>query len=263
MVDALASGASARKGVEVRVFSWAPSPPCCLAVAIKWWRCGTNGKQEKRLQPRSRKAQLNQSSTVELYKGDLPQSRFMAKAMAIDTETLGLNPHRDRLCLVQLSDGDGTAALVQVSRDFDAPELKRLLADQSVLKIFHYARFDVAVLKHFLGVETAPIYCTKIASKLARTYTDRHGLKDLCRELLGVELSKQQQSSDWGADTLTPEQLNYAASDVLYLHALKERLDAMLVREGRDRFAQACFDFLPTRADLDLSGWAEMDIFAH
>jgi len=211
----------------------------------------------------SGKTQLSQSSTVELYKGDLPPGRFTAKAIAVDTETLGLNPHRDRLCLVQLSDGDGTAALVQIAPGADAPELKRLLADASVLKIFHYARFDVAVLKHYLGVDTAPIYCTKIASKLARTYTDRHGLKDLCRELLGIELSKQQQSSDWGADMLSPDQLNYAASDVLYLHALKERLDAMLEREGRQHFAHACFAFLPVRAELDLKGWPETDIFAH
>lgn len=206
---------------------------------------------------------MSQSSNIELFKGDLPPGRFAAKAIAVDTETLGLNPHRDRLCLVQLSDGDGTAALVQVSPDDDATELKRLLADESVLKIFHYARFDVAVLKHALGVDTAPIYCTKIASKLARTYTDRHGLKDLCRELLGIELSKQQQSSDWGAETLSPEQLSYAASDVLYLHALKERLDAMLDREGRTHLASACFAFLPVRAELDLKGWSEIDVFAH
>jgi ribonuclease D len=206
---------------------------------------------------------LSQSPTVELFKGDLPQGRFKAKAIAIDTETLGLNPHRDRLCLVQLSDGDGSAALVQLSEPYDAPELKRLLADQNILKIFHYARFDLAVLKHFLGVMAGPVYCTKVASKLARTYTDKHGLKDICRELLGVELSKQQQSSDWGAGELSPEQLNYAASDVLYLHALKDRLDLMLKREGRDHLARACFEFLPTRAELDLEGWAEMDIFAH
>ena len=206
---------------------------------------------------------MSQSPTVELYKGDLPPGRFAAKSIAVDTETLGLNPHRDRLCLVQLSDGDGTAALVQVDREGKAPELKRLLTDQSVLKIFYYARFDVAVLKHYLGVNTAPVYCTKIASKLARTYTDRHGLKDLCRELLGIELSKQQQSSDWGAAELSPDQRNYAASDVLYLHALKERLDGMLEREGREHLARACFSFLPTRAELDLKGWAEMDIFAH
>jgi ribonuclease D len=206
---------------------------------------------------------VSQSSNIELFKRDLPPGRFAAKAIAVDTETLGLNPHRDRLCLVQLSDGDGTAALVQVSPDDDAVELKRLLTDESVLKIFHYARFDVAVLKRYLGVNTAPVYCTKIASKLARTYTDRHGLKDLCRELLGIELSKQQQSSDWGAETLSPEQLSYAASDVLYLHALKERLDAMLDREGRAHLASACFAFLPVRAELDLKGWSEIDVFAH
>lgn len=206
---------------------------------------------------------LSQPSTVDLYKGDLPPGRFAGKTVAIDTETLGLNPHRDRLCLVQLSDGDGTAALVQISGDYDAPELKRLLADESVLKIFHYGRFDMAVLKHFLGVMPGPVYCTKIASKLARTYTDRHGLKDLCRELLGIELSKQQQSSDWGAAELSQEQLSYAASDVLYLHALRDRLDAMLRREGREHLARACFEFLPTRAELDLEGWAEIDPFAH
>ena len=206
---------------------------------------------------------LSQAPTVELFKGDLPPGRFKAKAIAIDTETLGLNPHRDRLCLIQVSDGDGSAALVQVSDPYHAPELKRLLADESILKIFHYGRFDIAVLKYFLGVMAKPVYCTKIASKLARTYTDKHGLKDICRELLGIELSKQQQSSDWGAANLTPDQLNYAASDVLYLHALKDRLDEMLRREGRDHLARACFDFLPTRAELDLQGWAEMDIFAH
>jgi ribonuclease D len=206
---------------------------------------------------------LSQPSTVDLHKGDLPPGRFAGKTIAIDTETLGLNPHRDRLCLVQLSDGDGTAALVQISGNYDAPELKRLLADETVLKIFHYGRFDMAVLKHFLGVMPGPVYCTKIASKLARTYTDRHGLKDLCRELLGIELSKQQQSSDWGAAELSQEQLSYAASDVLYLHALRDRLDAMLRREGREHLARACFEFLPARAELDLRGWAEIDPFAH
>jgi ribonuclease D len=206
---------------------------------------------------------LSQPSTVDLHKGDLPAGRFAGKTIAIDTETLGLNPHRDRLCLVQLSDGDGTAALVQIAGNYDAPELKRLLADESVLKIFHYGRFDMAVLKHFLGVMPGPVYCTKIASKLARTYTDRHGLKDLCRELLGIELSKQQQSSDWGAAELSQDQLSYAASDVLYLHALRDRLDAMLRREGREHLARACFEFLPTRAELDLEGWAEIDPFAH
>ena len=206
---------------------------------------------------------LSQLNNVELYQGDLPPGRLQSNVVAIDTETLGLNPHRDRLCLVQLSEGDGKAALVQVQAGHDAPELKHLLADESVLKLFHFARFDMAVLNHFLGVMPGPVYCTKIASKLARTYTDRHGLKDLVRELLGVELSKQQQSSDWGAAELSPEQLNYAASDVLYLHALRDHLDLMLKREGRAHLAKACFDFLPTRAELDLKGWAEMDIFAH
>ena len=206
---------------------------------------------------------MSQPPSVEFHKGDLPPGRFTASAIAIDTETLGLNPHRDRLCLVQLSDGDGTAVLVQMAPPYDAPELKRLLADASILKIFHFGRFDIAVLKQFLGVMAGPVYCTKIASKLARTYTDRHGLKDLCRELLGIELSKQQQSSDWGAAELTQEQLNYAASDVVYLHALRDRLDAMLKREGREQLARACFAFLPTRAKLDLEGWAEIDLFAH
>jgi ribonuclease D len=206
---------------------------------------------------------LNQPNNVLLHRGDLPEGRLKTMAVAVDTETLGLNPFRDRLCLVQLSSGDGRAELVQPARDYDAPELKRLLADPSVLKIFHFARFDMAVLKHYFGVMPHPVYCTKVASKLARTFTDRHGLKDLCRELLGIELSKQQQSSDWGADRLTPEQLNYAASDVLHLHALREKLDAMLRREGREGLAKACFDFLPTRVELDLRGWSEIDPFAH
>jgi ribonuclease D len=201
--------------------------------------------------------------TVELHRDDLPPGRSWGDAVAIDTETLGLNPHRDRLCLVQLSKGDGNVELVQIGRSHDAPELKRLLADESVLKLFHFGRFDMAVLKHAFGVMPRPVYCTKVASKLARTFTDRHGLKDLCRELLGIDLSKQQQSSDWGAERLTQEQLNYAASDVLHLHALREKLDAMLVREGRDGLARACFAFLPTRAELDLRGWFEIDPFAH
>jgi ribonuclease D len=206
---------------------------------------------------------LSQPPTIELHQGDLPHGRFAARSIAIDTETLGLNPYRDRLCLVQLSDGDGRAALVQFTRHYDAPELKRLLTDENVLKIFHFGRFDMAVLKHYFGVMPRPVYCTKVASKLARTFTDRHGLKDLCKELLGIELSKQQQSSDWGAPELTPEQLNYAASDVLHLHALREKLDAMLKREGREGLARACFEFLPTRAELDLRGWSEIDPFAH
>jgi ribonuclease D len=201
--------------------------------------------------------------TVELHSSDLPPGRNFGTAVAIDTETLGLDPYRDRLCLVQLSRGDVNAELVQFGKGTDAPELKRLLADESVLKIFHFARFDMAVLKHRLGVMPKPIYCTKVASKIARTYTDRHGLKDLARELLGIELSKQQQSSDWGAPELSQDQLSYAASDVLHLHALREKLDAMLVREGREGLARACFEFLPTRVELDLKGWSEIDPFAH
>ncbi|KFC75567.1 3'-5' exonuclease [Bosea sp. LC85] len=202
--------------------------------------------------------------TIRLHRGDLPDDFLPGPVIAIDTETLGLNPHRDRLCVVQLSRGDGSADVVQILRDGPVPaNLVRLLSDPSVLKLFHFARFDVAVLKNAFGVTTGPIYCTKIASKLVRTYTDRHGLKDLVRELLGVDLSKQQQSSDWGADTLSEAQLAYAASDVLHLHALREKLEAMLAREGRSHLAEACFNFLPFRAELDLAGWAENDIFAH
>lgn len=202
--------------------------------------------------------------TVTLYKGDLPDNVRFQESVAIDTETMGLRPERDPLCLVQLSQGDGNATLVQLDRkSYDAPNLKALLEDKKLLKIFHFARFDVAVLKAYLGIETKPVYCTKIASKLVRTYTDRHGLKDLSRELLGVDISKQQQSSDWGAETLTQAQQNYAASDVLHLHELKSKLDEMLKREGRSQIAQSCFDFLPTRAALDLEGWPETDIFAH
>jgi len=202
--------------------------------------------------------------TITLHKGDLPQGVTFTGSVAIDTETLGLNPHRDRLCLVQLSQGDGTAHLVQLDADsYAAPRLKALLADPSIVKIFHYARFDVAVLEKFLGVTAAPIYCTKIVSKLVRTYTDRHGLKDLASELIGLEMSKQQQSSDWGSRELSQQQLAYAASDVLHLHAIKTKLDAMLDREGRRAFAEAAFRFLPVRARLDLEGFAEIDIFAH
>ncbi|MBH0238675.1 ribonuclease D [Methylobrevis albus] len=202
--------------------------------------------------------------TIRLHAGDLPDLDRYGDAVAIDTETLGLNPHRDRLCVVQLSPGDGTADVVQIARgQRAAPNLARLLADPARTKIFHFARFDVAVLYQAFGVLTGPVYCTKIASKLVRTYTDRHGLKDLTRELLGIELSKQQQSSDWAAATLSEAQLAYAASDVLNLHALRDRLDAMLTREGRTELAAACFGFLPTRALLDLSGWPEEDIFAH
>ena len=199
-----------------------------------------------------------------LHKGDLPAGLSFGPSVAIDTETLGLKPHRDRLCLVQLSAGDGSAHIVQLDgTDWSAPRLKAMLTDPDIIKIFHYARFDMAVLERYLGVVTAPIYCTKIASKLVRTYTDRHGLKDLCGELLGVELSKQQQSSDWAADTLTPQQLAYAASDVLHLHKLKATLDAMLARQGRAAFAQACFDFVPMRARLDLAGFDDIDVFSH
>jgi ribonuclease D len=201
--------------------------------------------------------------TNRLHVDDLPSDYRPGPVLAVDTETLGLNPHRDRLCLVQISRGDGDADLVQIRPvGADAPILKRVLADPSVLKLFHFARFDIAVLFQRLGVMPGPLWCTKIASKLTRTYTDRHGLRDLVRELLGIEISKQQQSSDWGAPTLTEAQLAYAASDVLYLHALKDKLESLLVREKRLDLATACFDFLPTRARLDLSGW-NGDIFAH
>jgi ribonuclease D len=202
--------------------------------------------------------------TVRLHRGDLPDLSRYTGSVAIDTETMGLNPHRDRLCVVQLSNGDGSADVVQIPKGHtDAPNLKALLADPKITKIFHFARFDIAVLYQAFGVMAEPLYCTKIASRLTRTYTDRHGLKDLVREVLNVDLSKQQQSSDWGSDSLSEPQLAYAASDVLHLHALRERLDAMLVREGRTALAQACFDFLPTRARLDLQGWEAEDIFAH
>ena len=199
-----------------------------------------------------------------LYKGDLPDGLSLGPVVAIDTETMGLNPFRDRLCLVQMSSGDGNAHLVKVARgQKTAPNLQRMLADPAVLKLFHFGRFDIAALQHAFGTVTAPVYCTKIASKLIRTYTDRHGLKDLLLTLLEVDISKQQQTSDWGAEVLTEAQLAYAASDVLYLHRLKAELDARLAREGRIGTAQACFDFLPTRAALDLTGWPELDIFAH
>jgi ribonuclease D len=201
---------------------------------------------------------------ITLHKGDIPAGLSFGKSVAVDTETMGLNPARDRLCLIQLSSGDGNAHLVQLAAgQYDAPNLKKLMTDSSVLKIFHFARFDIASLKAYLEVDVTPIYCTKIASRLARTFTDKHSLKELCRELMGVELSKQQQTSDWGADKLSDEQLAYAASDVLYLHKIKEKLDAMMEREGRLHLAQACFDFLPTRSTMDLEGWADVDIFAH
>ena len=206
--------------------------------------------------------------TVRLHRGDLPDLSRYTDSVAIDTETMGLHPHRDRLCVVQLSSGDGSADIVQIPRDHghgasDAPQLKALLADSRITKIFHFARFDLGALYNSFGVMPKPVYCTKIASRLTRTYTDRHGLKDLVREVLNIDLSKQQQSSDWGAPTLSEAQLAYAAADVLHLHALRERLDLMLAREGRLELAQACFEFLPTRAKLDLLGWEAEDIFAH
>ncbi len=202
--------------------------------------------------------------TIRQHRGDLPDLSRYANSVAIDTETMGLHPRRDRLCVVQLSSGDGTADVVQVPREpGEAPNLKALLADPAIVKIFHFARFDLAALYHAYGVMPQPVYCTKIASRLCRTYTDRHGLKDLVREVLNIDLSKQQQSSDWGAPSLSEAQLAYAASDVLHLHGLRERLDAMLAREGRTALAEACFGFLPTRAKLDLEGWEAEDIFAH
>jgi ribonuclease D len=203
--------------------------------------------------------------TIRLHRGDLPDlSRYQVASVAIDTETMGLDHHRDRLCVVQISPGDGSADVVQVPLgDHHAPNLTKILADAAILKIFHFARFDLAALQQGLGVMPAPVYCTKTASRLARTYTDKHGLKDLVREILGIDLSKQQQLSDWGADALSDAQVAYAASDVLHLHALKERLDALLAREGRAELAESCFRFLPDRARLDLAGWASEDIFAH
>ena len=199
-----------------------------------------------------------------LHKGDLPNQLNLGPIVAIDCETMGLNFHRDRLCLVQLSSGDGIAHMVQIASDqHSAPNLCKLLSDEKVLKIFHFGRFDIAALLKTFGILTSPVYCTKIASKLVRTYTDRHGLKNLLQELLGIDISKQQQSSDWGAETLTDAQLEYAASDVLYLHSLKDELDLRLQREGRIDLAKSSFDFLPTRAKLDLTGWPETDIFAH
>jgi ribonuclease D len=209
------------------------------------------------------------TANITLHQHDLPKNLNLGPLVAIDTETMGLNPHRDRLCLVQLSAGNGVAHLVQLipaslgGHGYDAPNLAALLADPAILKIMHFARFDVAVLQQALGITVAPTVCTKIAAKLVRTFTDRHGLKDLCREILGVEISKQQQTSDWGAPTLSPEQCAYAASDVLHLHALWARLDALLVRENRRDLAQACFDFLPARCRLDLLGYEESDIFKH
>jgi ribonuclease D len=213
--------------------------------------------------------QFNTSGPIHLHRDDLPDGLDLGKVVAVDTETMGLNPHRDRLCLVQLSAGDGAAHLVQFrpvalgGRGYDCPNLKQLMADPAVTKLMHFARFDVGVLQHYLGITVAPTKCTKIAAKLVRTFTDRHGLRDLCREILGVEISKQQQTSDWGAPDLTPEQVSYAASDVLYLHALWGKLEGLLIREGRLELAEACFAFLPARTRLDLIGYEEPDIFAH
>lgn len=202
--------------------------------------------------------------TIRLHRGDLPDLSRYTGAVAIDTETMGLDPHRDRLCVVQLSPGDGSADVVQIAPGAkDAPNLKKLLTDPGKIKIFHFARFDIAVLFHAFGVMPGPLFCTKVASRLARTYTDRHGLKDITRELLGIDLSKQQQSSDWGSSTLSEAQVAYAASDVLHLHALREKLDTLLTRENRNELAKACFEFLPTRAKLDLAGWGAEDIFSH
>lgn len=202
--------------------------------------------------------------TIRFHEGDLPTRDGWGECVAIDTEAMGLNPHRDRLCVVQLSFGDGTADVVRIAKgQTTAPNLQALLAEPTITKLFHFARFDLALLYHSFATMPEPVYCTKIASRLSRTYTDRHGLKDLCRELLGVEMSKQQQSSDWGADSLTEAQLGYAASDVLYLHRLRDKLDGMLHREGRADLAAACFEFLPMRARLDLAGWPDEDIFAH
>ena len=209
------------------------------------------------------------NARIHLHRGDLPEGLSLGPVVAVDTETMGLNPHRDRLCLVQLSAGDGTAHLVQIvpprlgGTGADCPRLRALLADPGTVKLFHFARFDLAILRHAFGVDAAPVRCTKVAAKLVRTFTDRHGLRDLCRELLGVEISKQQQTSDWGAAELTPEQLAYAASDVLHLHALWERLEGLLRREGRLELAESCFRFLPTRGELDLLGYAEPDILSH
>jgi ribonuclease D len=202
--------------------------------------------------------------TIRLHRGDLPDIARYRGSVAIDTETMGLDPYRDRLCVVQLSCGDGSADVVQIPAGHtDAPNLKKLLGEPSILKLFHFARFDLGILYKTFGIMPAPVYCTKIASRLCRTYTDRHGLKDLTRDLLGLDLSKQQQLTDWGAESLTEPQVAYAASDVLHLHVLKDRLDAMLAREGREEMAAACFGFLPARVRLDLAGWAHEDIFAH
>jgi ribonuclease D len=250
LVDAQVSGTCGRKVVEVRVFSWAPF----------------NILQKKERDPRTKEAlqMTDKDTTIKLHQGDLPNGLDFGDSVAIDTEATGLRLGRDRLCLVQLSAGDGVCHLVQFEKgNYDAPNLKALFADGKVTKLFHFARFDLMMIQYFMGVSCTPVYCTRTASKLARTYTDRHGLKDLCKEFLKVELSKEQQSSDWAAAKLSNKQLRYAAMDVRYLHDLRKRLDAMLKREGREELAQACFDFLPWRVALDIEGWNDVDIFAH
>ena len=250
LVDAQVSGTCGRMVVEVRVFSWAPSSDWLTTL--------------EDLQQTMSDTLNNSNPIIKLHRGDLPDGLTFGSSVAVDTETLGLNPLRDRLCLVQLSAGNSEAHLVQFDGlSYDAPNLKQLLSDPGVTKIFHYARFDVAVIQHYMDLTCAPIFCTKIASRLTRTYTDRHGLRDLCGELLGIELSKLQQQSDWGTENLSQEQMQYAALDVLYLHGLKEILERRLSREGRHHLAHASFNFLPTRVELDLSGWAEQDIFSH
>ena len=206
----------------------------------------------------------NKAKSIEVYQGDLPAGMDFGDSVAVDTEAQGLNPNRDRLCVVQVSAGGGVCHLVQFpDADFTAPNLKALFTDDAVTKIFHYARFDVAIIKKYMGVVCGPVYCTKIASKLSRTYTGNHGLKDVCKELVNIDLSKEQQSSDWAVETLSPSQIEYAAADVLYLHQIRDELDKILQREGRSDLARACFEFLSTRADLDLGGWSDEDIFAH
>lgn len=228
------------------------------------WTASLSPLRDRRRAPAPRPAATDGAMTNRLYHGDLPNLDRYGDVVAIDTEALGLNPHRDRLCVVQLSPGDGTADVVQIAKgQTEAPHIQALLADPKVLKVFHYARFDMGLLKHSFGVMPAPVFCTKIASRLVRTYTDRHGLKDLLKDLVGVDISKQQQSSDWAAETLSEPQIAYAASDVLHLHAVRTELVRRLEREDRTALAQACFDFLPTRVALDLAGWPEEDIFAH
>ena len=245
LVDALASGASGLRAVEVRVFSWAPT--------------------DDKIDPYAEEADIAPAPKIFLHQNDLPAGLDLGKVVAIDTETTGLSLTRDRLCLVQLSGNGADCHLVQFRHpaDYAAPNLRALLANPDALKLFHYGRFDIAMLSRHIGPMAGPVYCTKIASKLVRTYTDRHGLKDLCRELLGIDLSKEQQSYDWGAADLSDDQKTYAAQDVLFLHRLREKLDTMLKREGRTTLAQSCFDFLPIRVALDRAGWPEDDIFAH